>query len=114
MSDKIIKHPNTSDNCFAPSLNYIGNTVRVKFVGSCLKQDKTTFIHTKTVNIYIINEISVSNRGYKNYDYPTLENCLLDAARLTKNADVDKYKYSGYGIGFERRGNFLVVDLVAM
>ena len=114
MSDKIIKHPNTSDNCFAPSLNYIGNTIRVKFVGSCLKQDKTTFIHTKTVNIYIINEISVSNRGYKNYDYHTLDNCLLDAARLTKNADVDKYKYSGYGIRFERRGNFLVVDLVAM
>ena len=25
---------------------------------------------------------------------------------LNKNADIDKYGYSGYGIGFDRRGNF--------
>ena len=26
---------------------------------------------------------------------------------MTKNTDFDKYGYSGYGIGFDRRGNFL-------
>ena len=36
--------------------------------------------------------------------YPTLENCLFGAVSLTKNADIDKYKYSGYGIGFDRYG----------
>ena len=25
---------------------------------------------------------------------------------LTKNDDIDKYKYSGYGIGFDRRSSF--------
>ena len=25
---------------------------------------------------------------------------------MTKNPDIDKYKYSGYGIGFERREEF--------
>ena len=25
---------------------------------------------------------------------------------MTKNADIDKYKYSGYGIGFDRHGFF--------
>ena len=25
---------------------------------------------------------------------------------MTKNADIDKYGYSGYGIGFERRSSF--------
>ena len=25
---------------------------------------------------------------------------------MTKNADIDKYGYSGYGIGFDRRGSF--------
>ena len=25
---------------------------------------------------------------------------------MTKNSDVDKYKYSGYGIAFDRRGSF--------
>ena len=37
---------------------------------------------------------------------PTLKNCLFDAVTLTKNTDVDKYKYSGYGIGFDRRSSF--------
>ena len=39
-------------------------------------------------------------------DYPTLENCLFGAVTLTKNADIDKCKYSGYGIGFDRHGSF--------
>ena len=26
---------------------------------------------------------------------------------MTKNTDIDKYKYFGYGIGFERHGLFL-------
>ena len=25
---------------------------------------------------------------------------------MTINADIDKYKYSGYGIGFDRKGSF--------
>ena len=36
----------------------------------------------------------------------TLENCLFGAVTLTKNADIDKYKYSGYGIGFDRHERF--------
>ena len=26
---------------------------------------------------------------------------------MTKNANIDKYKYSGYGIGFDKKGRFL-------
>ena len=37
---------------------------------------------------------------------PTLKNCLFRAVTLTKNADIDKYKYPGYGIGFDRRSIF--------
>ena len=33
-------------------------------------------------------------------------NCLFGAFSLTKNADVGKYKYIGYGIGFDRHGKF--------
>ena len=36
----------------------------------------------------------------------TLENCLFGAVKFTKNADIDKYKYSVYGIGFESRESF--------
>ena len=31
---------------------------------------------------------------------------MFGAVKLTKNADIDKYGYSGYGIGFDRRGIF--------
>ena len=29
---------------------------------------------------------------------------------MTKNADINKYKYSEYGIGFDRRSNFSFSD----
>ena len=41
-----------------------------------------------------------------NVNDPTLKNSLFGAVTLTKNADIDKYRYSGYGIGFDRRGSF--------
>ena len=37
---------------------------------------------------------------------PTLKNCLFGAVTLTKNADIDKNGYSGYGIGFDRKTAF--------
>ena len=27
---------------------------------------------------------------------------------MTKNADIDKYKYSGYGIEFDRKGSYSI------
>ena len=39
-------------------------------------------------------------------DYPTLENSLFSRVKFVKNTDFDKYKYSGYVIGFDRRGTF--------
>ena len=54
------------------------------------------------VNIYIY-EIS---KNYSISSYPTLQNCLFGAVSLTKNADIDKHKYSGYGVGFDRKGEF--------
>ena len=34
-----------------------------------------------------------------------MKNCLFGAVTLTKN-DIDKYRYSAYGIGFDRRSSF--------
>ena len=44
--------------------------------------------------------------SHSNIDDPTIKNCLFGAVTLTKNADIDKYRYSGYGIGFDRKGSF--------
>ena len=73
---EVIKSPNTSGNSLAQALCYICNKIRVKFDGSCLKQDKITFTRGNIVNIYIVYKISVSD---SNNNYPTLENCLFGA-----------------------------------
>ena len=39
---------------------------------------------------------------------PTVENCLFDGVKLTKYVDIDLYKYSGYGIGFDRKGSYSI------
>ena len=57
----------------------------------------------KIVNIYIVCEI---NKNFNISSYPTLENCLFGAVKLTKHPDIDQYKYSGYGIGFDRKAFF--------
>ena len=62
-----------------------------------------TFTYKKVVNIYIVSELGASA---SNIDDPTIKNCLFGAVTLTKNADIDKYRYSGYGIGFDKRGSF--------
>ena len=77
--------------------------MRVKLTRNCLKQPKFTHTHKTTVNIYIIYELGASN---SNDNDPTLKNCLFGAVTLTKNTDIDKYGYSGYGIGFDRRSTF--------
>ena len=40
----------------------------------------------------------------------TLGNCLSGSVKLTKNGDLDKYKYTGYCIGFDSRSEFLFTD----
>ena len=103
LSDERINYIKKSNHSITPILGYYGTKTRVEFNGSCLKQDKVTFNHRKVVTIYIVYEIS---KSFNISDYPTLENCLFSAVTLTKNADIDKYKYSGYGIGFDRHKSF--------
>ena len=40
----------------------------------------------------------------------TLNNCLFVSVKLTKNADLDRCKYSSYVIGFDSRSEFLFTD----
>ena len=103
MSDERLNSNTPSNYKITPELRYYGTKTRVEFNGSCLKQDKVTYNHGKIVNIYIVYEI---RKNYSISTYPTLENCLFGAVSLTKNADIDQYKYSGYGIGFDRKGEF--------
>ena len=37
-------------------------------------------------------------------------NCLFGSVKVTKNSDLDKYKYTGYGIGYGSHSEFLFTD----
>ena len=103
LCDGNITASTTSNYLLNPQLIYFGIKTREKFSESCLKQDKITYDPGKLVKIYLSYEII---KNFYNSDHPSLENCLFGAASLTKNADIDNYKYSGYGIGFDRHGFF--------
>ena len=105
LSDESYNAPATSGNSLAPSLNYIGTKTRITFEVQCLKQDKITFTHGKTVIIYIAYEINLWDCGYL-----TLENFLFGAVKLVKNSDIDKYKNFGCGNGFDRCETFPVAN----
>ena len=67
-----------------------------------MRQNQVTYNHGTIVNIYIVYETTPDAKTSN----ITLENCLFGAMKLTKNSDIGKYKYSGYGIGFDSGGSF--------
>ena len=104
LSDETIKPSVANKHKLNPKISYYGTMARLEFRRSCLKQDKSTFNHRKIVNIYIVYEL---DKSY-NKTHPTLVNCLFGAVSITKNADIDKKRYSGYGIGFDRTSIYSV------
>ena len=71
---------------------------------------KIKFNHRKIININITYEKS---RYYSIIIYPALENCLFGAVTLTKHADINQYKCSGYEnlVLIEKELSHLVMDL---
>ena len=103
LSAESINPPTTSDNMLTLVLSYYDMKIKVKFTRNSLKQSTTSYNHRKVVKIYIIYELgAVSSRN----NDPTLKNCLFGVITLTKNADIDKSGYSGYGFVFDRRWSF--------
>ena len=99
LSNKTITLYATSDNSLTPLIDHDGSNVRIKFNNGCLKQsNKLTYYYGHIVNIYIVYELDASSSTDSD---PTLKNCLFGAVTLTKNTDIEKYGYSGYGTGFD-------------
>ena len=109
LSDESMKPPITSNKLLNLSVDFVGTKARLKVNGDCLKQEKITVNHGKIVNIYIVYEIE---RSVNISSSPTLENCLFGAVKLTKRVDLDLYKYSGYGIGFDGKAFYSIGDKV--
>ena len=102
LSDAEINSIKTTDYKLNPYLDFYDiSKIRVKFNGDCLKQDHPTLLfHSGIINVQIVYEIT-DNLNVSSY--PTLENCLLGIVKLTKIVDIDKCRYSSYGLGFDRK-----------
>ena len=103
LSNESIKPPATSNNSLTPELNYYGTKTKIRFTGSCLKQSSHILTHKEVVNIYIVYELASSSSHTSDR---TIKKCLFGAVTLTKNGDIEKYKYSAYGISFDKRVSF--------
>ena len=62
----------------------------------------------KVINLYISYTLGSQFRNL-NTDF-ILDNCLFVSVKLTKNSDLDKYKYISYNTGFDSRSEFLFTD----
>ena len=62
-------------------------------------------INDNVVNIYIVYELDpiATSRDTTTF---TIQNALLGAMQITKNTDISKYNYKGYGICFDGRKEF--------
>ena len=79
----------------------------MNFNGHCLIKNNIS-ITEKVINLPISYMLGLQLRNL-NTDF-ALGNFLFGSVKLTKNSDLDNYKYTGYGIGFDSRSEFLFTD----
>ena len=107
MSNEKFTPPYSATKSLSPRQTWNKSRVKLKFEGSCLKQeDKATFTPKNVVNLFVVYEL---NRWSKDLNAEfTLKDCWFGNVKITKNADPDKYSYSSYGIGFDSRSLFSI------
>ena len=96
-----------------PLIDYVGDKIRLKFNGSCLKQPKMEYTHGTQVNMYIFYELGATGSNNNN---PTLKNCLFVAVTLTKTQILINMNILVMELGLieDQAFYFVVVDLVKM
>ena len=107
MSEESIENITKSESNFAPTFVDHHIIPDINFNGHCLIKNNIC-IPKKVINLCISYTLDSQLRNL-NTDF-TLGNCLFGSVKLTKNADLDKYKYTGYGKGFDSRSEFLFTD----
>ena len=107
MSEESIKNINKLDSNFAPTFVDHHLIPDIYFNRHCLIKNNIS-ISKKVRNLYISYTLRLQLRNL-NTSF-TLGNCLFGSVKLTKNADLDKCKYTGYSIGIDSRSEFLFTD----
>ena len=107
MSEENIENITKSDSNFAPTFLDHHLSPDINFNGHPLIKNNIS-IPKKVINLYISYTVGSKLRNLNTAF--TLTNCLFGSVKLTKNADLDKYKYTGYGMGFDSCSEVLFTD----
>ena len=95
MSEESIENIAKLDSNFAPFFVDHHPLPDINFNGHCLMKNNIS-IPITVINLYTSYTVGPQLRNF-NTDF-TLSNCLFGSVKLTKNADLEKYKYTGYDI----------------
>ena len=107
MSEENIENITESDSNFAPTFVDHHVLTEINFNAHCFIKNNIS-IPKKVINLYISYTLNPQLRNL-NTNF-TLGNCLFGSVKITENPDLDKYKYSGYGIGFDSHSEFSLPD----
>ena len=107
LSEESIENIIISDSNFVPILINYYPLLDIEFNRHCLINNNNDS-SLGAVNLCICYTLDPWSRDL-NTDF-TLGNCLFGSVKVTKNADLDKYKFTGYSIGFDSRSEFLFID----
>ena len=77
--------------------------MNLEFNGNSFEQTKVT-LPSNVENIYIVYKLDPIS-STRNTDY-TIQNALFGAMKITKNTDISKNNFEGYGICFDEGGTF--------
>ena len=90
----------TSDYKITPYLSYYDIT-KIRVIWMLFKASSSYSLSNNKYLYCLWNK-----RNFNVSSYETLEKCLFGAVSLAKDADIDKYEYSVYGIEFDGHGSF--------
>ena len=88
MSNESFKPPYTANKSLSSKLVWMNTSrIRLKFKGSCLKQeDKAASTSKNAVNLFIVYELDTWSDNL-NAEF-ALKDCLFGNVKITKNADL--------------------------
>ena len=103
ISEENIENITKSGSNFTPTFvdHYLLTGMNIN--GHCLIK-RNIYILKKVINLYISYTLRPQLRN-SNINF-ALGNCLFGSLKVNKNADLDKYKYTGHSIEFGRRSEF--------
>ena len=87
---------------FLPYVRYFGNKIGIQFNNTLLVREQNNYT-SRIVNVYIVYDL---DNWPKNPQWNFTLKLFVHNNSYSKNNDKEKYKYSGYRIAFDGKGEW--------